>query len=145
MLFYTKLFFPYSKKLIQIFLLQSCFVVNFPSVTNFLRKRRQCTSELNKLIFYIIDTFWTIFFLSRNNSSTMKKVTVFQPAPMMLWIQWVFFNFKNKKNTSSPHTHTHTHTHKQIINQLVFSDTCRALIDISRKFFVRMHSTEWYL
>ena len=68
------------------------------------------------------------FFLPRNNSSTMKNVSILQPAPMMVRIRWVFFYFKNEKNPPPP---THTHT-KQIINQLVFSDTCMAIIDISR-------------
>lgn len=39
MLFYTNLFLPYSQKLIQIFLLQCCFLVRFLSVTIFLTKK----------------------------------------------------------------------------------------------------------
>lgn len=103
-LFYTNLFLPYIQKLIQIFLLQSCFVVKFLPVTNFLIKRGNCTSEFNKLFFYIIDTISTIF-LQRINSFTMKNVSILQPAPMKLRIWWVYFYLKNE---TPPHTHTST-------------------------------------
>jgi hypothetical protein len=139
MLFYTNLFLAYSQKLIQIFPLQCYFLVKFISVTIFFNKNTALHQWITSAYFlYQLHNF-NDFFLPQNSSSTMTNVSALQQSPMMLRKRGVFFYFKNEKDTR-----THTHT-KQIINQLVFSDTCRAFIDISRKFFVRMHSTEWNL
>jgi hypothetical protein len=138
-LFYTYLFLAYSQKLIQIFLLQCYFLVKFISVTTFFDKNAALHQWITPDYFLYQLHNLNDFFLPQNSYSTMTNVSALQPSPMMLRKRGVFFFLFQKWKR-----HTHTHT-KQIINQLVFSDTCRAFIDISRKFFVRMHSTEWNL